>query len=117
MMKYFFLLLVLLSLENANLLAQKGEIEGLVVDGESSENIPFASVAALDINTGTPVKGTVSDNSGKFIIEDLPPGRYKMMISFIGYETDSSRYVEISDQDRHVDMGTITLGISKIALQ
>jgi outer membrane receptor protein involved in Fe transport len=117
MMKYFFLLLTLLSLENANLLAQKGEIKGLVVDGESSESIPYASIAVLDINSGTPVKGTVSDNSGKFIIENLALGRYQMMISFIGYETDSSRYIEISDQDRHVDMGTITLGISKVALQ
>jgi iron complex outermembrane receptor protein len=71
MMKYFFLLLTLLSMENMNLRAQKGEIEGSVVDKESSESIPFASIAVLDINSGAPLKGTVSDNSGKFIIEDL----------------------------------------------
>ena len=116
-MKYFYLLFLLLSLESIHLSAQKGRIEGMVVDKESFESIPFASIAIIDTNKGSAVTGTVSDNTGKFAIEDLSWGRYQVLISFIGYETDSSRIIEVSDGDRQVDLGTVELGISKVALQ
>ena len=88
-----------------------------MVDKESKESIPFASIAIMDANEGSAITGTVSDNTGKFVIEDLSWGRYQVLISFIGYETDSSRIIEVSDGDRQVDLGTIELGISKVALQ
>jgi len=116
-MKYFYLLFLLLSLESIHLSAQKGRIEGMVVDKESFESIPFASIAIIDANKGSALTGTVSDNTGKFAIEDLSWGRYQVLISFIGYETDSSRIIEISDQALLVDLGTVELGISKVALQ
>ncbi|MCK5281715.1 MAG: carboxypeptidase-like regulatory domain-containing protein, partial [Cyclobacteriaceae bacterium] len=96
-MKYCYLLFLLLSLGSTRLSAQKGRIEGMVVDKESFESIPFASIAIIDTNKGSAVTGTVSDNTGKFAIEDLSWGRYQVLISFIGYETDSSRIIEVSD--------------------
>ncbi len=88
----------------------------MVVDKESYESIPFASIAIIDANNGSAVTGTVSDNTGKFTIVDLSWGRYQVLISFIGYETDSTRFVEIGDRVRQVDLETVELGISKVAL-
>lgn len=116
-MKYFFPILILLSLGSTHLSAQKGRIEGMVVDKESFESIPFASIAIVDANKGSAVKGTVSDNTGKFAVEDLSLGRYQIFISFIGYETDSTRIIEVNDGARQVDLGTVELSISKVALQ
>lgn len=109
--------MMLLSLEGIHLVAQKGRIEGLVVDKESYESIPFASIAIINPNDGSPVTGTVSDNSGTFVVEDLSRGQYQLLISFIGYETDSSRIIEITERDMQVDLGKVELGISRVALQ
>ncbi len=89
----------------------------MVLDKESSESIPFATIAVVDTDGSSPVTGTVSDNAGKFRLDELSWGRYQILISFIGYETDSSRIVEIGERTRQVDMGTVELGISKVALQ
>ncbi len=116
-MKYYLLLFLLLSMESIHLSAQKGRIEGMVVDKESRESIPFATIAVVDTDGDSPVTGTVSDNAGKFRLDELSWGRYQILISFIGYETDSTRFVEIGERARQVDLGTVELGISKVALQ
>ena len=89
----------------------------MVVDKESRESIPFATIAVVDTDGDSPVTGTVSDNAGKFRLDELSWGRYQILISFIGYETDSTRFVEIGERARQVDLGTVELGISKVALQ
>jgi len=87
------------------------------VDIESNESIPFASVALFEEEGSAPITGTVSDNSGYFILEDLSYGRYRLVISFIGYETDSSTLVEINAQSKRADLGQVGLGISTVALE
>jgi outer membrane receptor protein involved in Fe transport len=96
---------------------QKGRINGVVTDESSGELIPFASVALLPMNDQGLVKGTVSDNDGKFLLDAIPDGRYRLMISFIGYETDSSRVIELNRQSHRVELGNIPLGISRVALE
>lgn len=110
-----FILLILLNVVHVN--AQSGRVTGSVVDIETSENIPFATVALFSTDQSSPVKGTVSDNSGNFVIEKIPFGNYRLSISFIGYETDSTNLVEISREKNRVDLGKVGLGISKVALE
>ncbi len=55
------------------------ELKGVVVD-ENNEALTGASVF-LD-----PIKrGVITDDKGNFVIGSLPKGRYKIVISFIGY--------------------------------
>ena len=62
------------------LLAQSGTIKGMVSDAESGQNVQGADV----ILVGT-IFGAASDLSGNYVIENVPNGDYKMMISFMGY--------------------------------
>ena len=117
MKKSLFPIVLLILLSTIYLKAQSGRLSGTVVDIETTENIPFASVALFSADKGSPVKGTVSDNNGHFVIEEIPFGSYHLMISFIGYETDSSNVVEISREKHRVDLGKVGLGISKVALE
>ncbi|MBR9921655.1 MAG: TonB-dependent receptor [Bacteroidetes bacterium] len=57
---------------------QSGQIEGQVYDGE--EPIPFASVSIRESG-----KGTITNESGRFTLEDLPIGKYMLDVSRIGY--------------------------------
>lgn len=62
---------------------QNGSIVGKLTDKElNNEPLPFANV----LIQGT-TKGTTSDFDGLFQIEDVEPGTYTLVFSFLGYET------------------------------
>lgn len=64
--------------------AQHGSIKGNIIDGDTQEALPTASIL---VKTGNSVKGTASDLNGNFSITNLNPGNYMVEISFIGYQT------------------------------
>lgn len=81
-----FSIIFLLSLFTLSLTAQdlKQTIKGKIVDSFSQEPIPGAAILILNRN---PTLGTTSDIHGKFILENVPIGRYDLKISHIGYES------------------------------
>lgn len=96
--------------------AQNGSIRGVITDKTTNEKIPFANVVAtLNSKTDLP-KGTVSDKDGKFSIDNLPFGPYNVVISFIGYQPDTVRNINISRQIQQVNIGEIQLRDLTIAL-
>ena len=96
--------------------AQNGRITGVISDKISNEKIPFANVVAV-VRTGTSsVKGTLSDMEGKFIIENIPSGIYDVLISFIGYQTDTVRNINIDNQIQQANLGEIKLDAIIVSL-
>lgn len=59
-------------------------IKGRITDVESNQPLIGATVTIKESN---PIKGSVSDIDGKFIIEKVAIGRYDLEVKFIGYET------------------------------
>ena len=61
----------------------KGTIAGKLMDKEmSGETLPFANV----IIKGTSL-GTTTDIDGLYSLDNLAPGTYTVIYSFVGYET------------------------------
>lgn len=58
-------------------------IKGKIVDAASQSPLPGASVVILD---SKPTLGTITDSEGNFRLWNIQPGRYNLMVSFIGYE-------------------------------
>ena len=64
-------------------LSQNGTVEGVVLDKEMNDGpLPFANVLVKGTATGT-----VTDFDGKFSLNNLEPGTYSFVFSFVGYET------------------------------
>ena len=64
-------------------LSQNGTVEGVVLDKEMNDDpLPFANVLVKGTATGT-----VTDFDGKFSLNNLEPGTYSFVFSFVGYET------------------------------
>lgn len=59
-----------------------GKIAGIVLDEQTGEPLPAASI----IITGTQM-GAASANDGSFFILNVPPGMYEIRIQMLGYET------------------------------
>ncbi|MGM5471214.1 TonB-dependent receptor [Flavobacteriaceae bacterium LMO-SS05] len=62
----------------------QSNLKGTVTDKATSELITFANIYLPELE-----KGTTTDENGLFKIENIPSGTYKVIISFIGYETQS----------------------------
>ncbi len=75
--------------------AQNGSLTGLVIDESTKETIIGANILII----GTEL-GTSTDFDGFYAINNVPPGKYTVQISYIGYENVSISGVEIKPGER-----------------
>ena len=108
--KNLILLFILLAISTGKLvLAQNGSITGIIVDSKTGDKIPFANIVVSSKNDEVPKTGVVSDDNGSFKVIDLPFGLYDLAVSFIGYQTDSLKNINLNRQNQQVNIGTIQL--------
>ena len=94
--------------------AQKGSMMGRVVDGESGEALPRATLQLYKLSTKrertdtTFVVGTFADETGRFVLSGVGAGTYVLKASFLGYQSLAKRLTKR-------DGGTLTLG--NVAMQ
>ncbi len=75
---------------------QTGQIQGLITDANTDE--PLAGVNIILENTNM---GAASDNDGYYLIQDVPPGQYLLLVNYIGFQTQS-KSVDIVAGERTV---------------
>ena len=75
--------MAVLSLFPYTLGAQDRTVTGTVLDAETGEPIPFASVAVK----GTTSLGTYTLDDGTFTLEGVPSDATTLIASFVGYQT------------------------------
>ncbi len=97
--------------------AGSGEIEGIVLDIDSSQPVEFATVSLIDPATDKPIDGAVCDSKGQFKISKIEAGTYNVAISFIGYERQLIEGITIQDKKDKVNLGVIKLGSGTAMLQ
>ena len=85
------------------------EISGSILDGETGESIPSASVAVWSVRDSSLATGAISDTDGAFLIEGLRPGRYYVQVSFVGYLTEEISDVALLPGSFIADLGTVEL--------
>ena len=89
------------------------KITGSVVDNQSGETLPAATVKLLKQDS-TMVKGVLTDADGLFSVEAPANGTYIIQITNVGYK-DYTKRVSVSSKD--VAMGTIGMKPDAIALE
>jgi len=104
------LILIFVALFSLSALAQeKGTIVGKLTDKEADiEPLPFANI----LIKGT-IKGTTTDFDGLYSIENVEPGVYTLIFSFVGYETQEVNIEVVSGKVTEVN---VALGASAAAL-
>lgn len=90
--------------------ASKGsaKIIGFLLDSTDSKPVEFATLALINAKTNKPVDGTVADGQGKFILNKVAIGSYKIVVSFIGYDSKTI-FVSVSEKNDDQDLGVIKL--------
>lgn len=106
--------LLLLILSSSFAIAQQNiEVIGKLVEEETSQTIPYATIVIKDKSTNKNIRGVITDDSGNFIITTTKPNFY-VEISFMGFETKT--ITEFTVTNRKVNLGTIKLAPNSQAL-
>jgi hypothetical protein len=114
-------LIILTILFSSILYAQNGKLVGVVKDKQTNEPLIGANVIINGTNYGA-----ATDIDGKFIILNIPPGRYNVTASMVGYgkvtQTDVTLFIdrttniEFTLTDETIEIGQVTVTAAKPAV-
>ncbi|HXB40537.1 MAG TPA: TonB-dependent receptor [Bacteroidia bacterium] len=122
-MKKSFLLLTLLFFVAGKLFSQtnpdggKGRIIGRIIDSTTTQPIEYASIGLLPEGGSKEINGTTSDAKGNFVLTNIPDGKYKIVIYFIGYKNGTASNIQINKATRVINLGDLILSNSQTVLK
>ena len=119
LLSLFALLVLTSSVKANNSEAERpvGSISGSVMDQGSKEPVAFATVALYKNNdTINVVKGVVTNDEGKYFLNDVPIGKYDIKISFVGYNVVVIRDVKLDRSNNEMDLGKTMMSESVAAI-
>lgn len=76
---------------------------------EENEPMPNSNVVLYHSINNSFVKGSTTNEEGIFIISDVYPGEYRIVISYIGFETLEIQDIIIKNTDRKIDLANLFL--------
>ncbi len=87
--------------------ARTATVSGRVLDASNASPIPFVSVI-VETAAGLQLSGALTAENGRFQIQGLPPGTYKVTITFPGFQPADTD-VLVSTLNQSYDLGDIRL--------
>ena len=89
-----------------------GVIYGTVVDSASKTPIPYASISVINQRSNTIMTGGISNEDGEFRVKEIPLGRHKVVVEYIGYakqELGPFTFLPFGDNKTEHNLETISL--------
>ncbi|MEI3802313.1 MULTISPECIES: outer membrane beta-barrel protein [unclassified Chitinophaga] len=81
-------------------------ISGKVTDEKTGQGIGFASVSILSAKDSGLVKGQVTDSAGVFMFQNIPTGKYILLLSSYGYK---KIYKDVIPAEDIINLGNIPM--------
>lgn len=86
-----------------------GKIKGKVLDAANDNPMAYATVSLLSAPDSSLITGTLCDIEGGFELNNIKAGSYWIRLSFVSYADYYSKAIQINDQNKTVDIGTIKM--------
>jgi hypothetical protein len=87
-------------------------ISGRVIDAIAKKPMPFANVFIA-----SSTKGIQTGTQGEFSLSGLHPGRYKLVISFVGYETRTIDFLLPSENNFLVELESSVTKLDEVTIR
>ena len=97
-----------------------GKISGVVTDKSSSDPLPGTNVYLINTSYGT-----ASDNTGRFTMINIPPGKYALKVDMIGYKSvkvgelivsvNRTSSVDIEMEQTVIEGEVVTVEVARLA--
>src|SRR5687768_4630044 len=83
-------------------------LSGRVLDAGDEAPVGFATVVVENATNGTTLSGAIAGADGRFVLQGLAPGQYKIRVTFPGF-LEAEADVLISPLNNTYDLGDIRL--------
>tara|TARA_Y100000590_G_scaffold465661_1_gene638577 strand:+ start:1009 stop:3570 length:2562 start_codon:yes stop_codon:yes gene_type:complete len=94
-----------------------GVIRGSVLDSMLDEIKVYANISIVKEGTEDIIAGGISDENGMFLIDQIPFGKYYVVVEYIGYEDMIVEEIIIRPPDKlQIDLGPIYISPKMIML-
>jgi len=110
----FFAVMLLAGLQVNAQTGIKGSVTGVVIDSATNQPVDYATVALFPIGKTASVNGSLADGKGNFTIQDVPAGKYRMVVNFLGYTEKEIPDLTVKGGD--LNIGTVLLSSSATQL-
>ena len=100
--------ILLIMMAGWNLYAQGGKLSGFITDQETGEALIGANVFLIE--TGN---GMSTDKNGYYVLQNIRPGSYTLMVSYIGYATLQKKITFGADESIKMNL---ELGIEAVEI-
>ncbi len=97
-------------------ISTKTTISGGVYDANDGSPIIYANVVLLNAKDSSLVRGTTTDENGKFILGSITSGSFLLDVQFVGYEKQRLN-IFVSSSNKKIDLGRINLKPSSVQLK
>jgi outer membrane cobalamin receptor len=102
---------------NIENMPKEGIIKGKVQEVVSNQFVEYSTIGLFSHRDSTLITGTISDQNGDFILNELPYGFFYIEVSFIGYKKVRLSRIRITPNSKIVDLGIIKLEPSYTSLE
>jgi hypothetical protein len=113
-MKFFVLISLFLLIATYAFTQKKisGTVRGTIVDTAGKQDLSEATVSVTPTNSdSSDIQFSTTDRKGVFLIKNLQPGTYHLLISFEGYNHIRKNFT-ISPENRDVDFKTLYMQLA-----
>ncbi len=86
-----------------------GQITGIILDAKDQTPIEYAYIILYSQIDSVQAAGTISVDGGRFLIDNVRPGRYYLEIKYMGFNTFITHDLQIGRRNRRIDLGEIQL--------
>ena len=88
--------------------APSGKIYGTVIDGDNKTPLEYATILLKNIKSQASMGG-LTDEKGRFNVENIPIGTYLLEVSYIGYDSYIQKEFKISPPSLSLSLGEVKL--------
>ena len=65
----------------------KGNIGGKIIDSNTGKALEYANISLTNIRWNKIIEGTITDEKGRFFMNKIRSGKYRISVSYIGYDS------------------------------
>lgn len=92
-------------------------VSGTVTDSLTGQTLEAATIALLTRRgNNTPIAGNLSDEKGRFTIENVPAGTYRVRIEYIGFHSKFLDSITVTE-GKELNLGTIKISSGTITTE
>ncbi len=86
-----------------------GEIFGQALDSLSNEPIEYVTISLIQMSNDSIVTGTVTNGKGKFNLEGIAYGNYKIRFDFVGYKPKTIENITVNEKNLIHDLKSVNI--------